>query len=59
MRRRRGTGAGPFVTEDASLDMPEAHHGVDEWQGSFRVGHFDAVAHGYAVELAGGADGLA
>jgi adenylosuccinate synthase len=47
------------VTEDASLDMPEAHHGVDEWQGSFRVGHFDAVAHGYAVELAGGADGLA
>ncbi|GAA2499896.1 adenylosuccinate synthetase [Winogradskya humida] len=51
-------GAGPFVTE-AALDLPEAHNGVGEWQGSFRVGHFDAVAHRYAVEVAGGVDGLA
>ncbi|AGZ44724.1 adenylosuccinate synthetase [Actinoplanes friuliensis] len=51
-------GAGPFVTE-APLDLPEAHNGVGEWQGSFRVGHFDAVAHRYAVEVAGGVDALA
>jgi adenylosuccinate synthase len=52
-------GAGPFVTEDAGLDLPEAHNGTGEWQGSFRVGHFDAVAHRYAIEVAGGVDGLA
>jgi adenylosuccinate synthase len=52
-------GAGPFVTADPALDLPEAHNGVGEWQGAFRVGHFDAVAHRYAVEVAGGVDGLA
>ena len=52
-------GAGPFVTEDAALTLPEAHNGVGEWQGAFRVGHFDAVAHRYAVEVAGGVDALA
>ena len=51
-------GAGPFVTE-AALDLPERHNGVGEWQGAFRVGHFDAVAHRYAVEVAGGVDALA
>ncbi|PRY23455.1 adenylosuccinate synthetase [Pseudosporangium ferrugineum] len=51
-------GAGPFVTE-APLDLPERHNGVGEWQGAFRVGHFDAVAHRYAVEVAGGVDALA
>ncbi|WP_306208311.1 adenylosuccinate synthetase [Actinoplanes sp. RD1] len=51
-------GAGPFVTE-APLDLPEAHNGAGEWQGAFRVGHFDAVAHRYAVEVAGGVDSLA
>ena len=51
-------GAGPFVTA-ADLDLPEAHNGVGEWQGAFRVGHFDAVAHRYAVEVAGGVDALA
>ncbi|MEV6494689.1 adenylosuccinate synthetase, partial [Actinoplanes sp. NPDC051633] len=51
-------GAGPLVTE-APLDRPEAHNGAGEWQGAFRVGHFDAVAHRYAVEVAGGVDGLA
>jgi len=51
-------GAGPFVTE-APLHLPEAHNGVGEWQGAFRVGHFDAVAHRYAVEVAGGIDALA
>ncbi|MCY1145354.1 adenylosuccinate synthetase [Actinoplanes sp. Pm04-4] len=52
-------GAGPFVTEDPELDLPEGHNATGEWQGAFRVGHFDAVAHRYAVEVAGGVDGLA
>ncbi|WP_433381674.1 adenylosuccinate synthetase [Actinoplanes sp. CA-142083] len=52
-------GAGPFVTEDATLRLPEPHNGTGEWQGAFRAGHFDAVAHRYAVEVAGGVDGLA
>ncbi|MEU4688353.1 adenylosuccinate synthetase [Actinoplanes sp. NPDC023714] len=52
-------GAGPFVTEAPELDLPEAHNGRDEWQGAFRTGHFDAVAHRYAVEVAGGVDALA
>ena len=51
-------GPGPFVTA-APLDLPEAHNGAGEWQGAFRVGHFDAVAHRYAVEVAGGVDALA
>jgi adenylosuccinate synthase len=52
-------GAGPFVTEAPELDLPEAHNGSGAWQGAFRSGHFDAVAHRYAVEVAGGVDGLA
>jgi adenylosuccinate synthase len=52
-------GAGPFVTEDPSLDLPESHNGLGPWQGTFRTGHFDAVAHRYAVEVAGGVDALA
>jgi adenylosuccinate synthase len=51
-------GAGPFVTA-APLNLPERHNGVGEWQGAFRVGHFDAVAQRYAVEVAGGIDALA
>jgi adenylosuccinate synthase len=52
-------GAGPFVTEQAGIDLQEAHNGRGEWQGAFRTGHFDAVAHRYAVEVAGGVDALA
>jgi len=52
-------GPGPFVTEDASLSYPEAHNGTGLWQGSFRLGHFDAVAHRYAIEVCGGVDCLA
>jgi adenylosuccinate synthase len=54
-------GAGPFVTEDPALtaDLPDSHNGLNHWQGAFRVGHFDAVAHRYAVEVAGGVDGVA
>lgn len=54
-------GAGPLVTEDRALAaaLPDPHNGTGHWQGAFRVGHFDAVAHRYAVEVAGGVDALA
>lgn len=54
-------GAGPLVTEDATLAaaLPDRHNGTGGWQGVFRVGHFDAVAHRYAVEVAGGVDAVA
>lgn len=52
-------GAGPFVTEDTTLDLPSCHNGYNEWQGSFRLGWFDAVAARYALEVVGGVDTLA
>lgn len=54
-------GPGPLVTEDPRLGplLPEPHNGHGHWQGAFRIGHFDAVAHGYAVEACGGVDALA
>ena len=54
-------GAGPMVTEDPALTaaLVDPHNSTGEWQGAFRVGHFDAVAHRYAVEVCGGVDGLA
>ncbi|PRX96074.1 adenylosuccinate synthetase [Allonocardiopsis opalescens] len=54
-------GPGPLVTEDAALTaaLPEAHNGPGRWQGAFRVGHFDAVAHAYATAATGGVDEVA
>ncbi|WP_333770250.1 adenylosuccinate synthetase [Streptomyces sp. IBSBF 2435] len=54
-------GPGPLVTEDPELNalLPEPHNGHGRWQGAFRVGHFDAVAHTYAAEVCGGVDALA
>lgn len=54
-------GAGPLVTEDAALGraLPDRHNGAGRWQGPFRVGPFDAVAHRYAVEVVGGVDAIA
>ncbi|MFK3983413.1 adenylosuccinate synthetase [Micromonospora sp. NPDC050397] len=54
-------GVGPLVTEDPALTaaLPDRHNGNGPWQGPFRVGHFDAVAHRYAVEVVGGVDALA
>lgn len=54
-------GPGPHMTEDRELAalLPEPHNGTGAWQGAFRVGHFDAVAHAYAVEVCGGVDALA
>ena len=53
-------GPGPLVTEDAdAARWPTPHNPTSPWQGAFRVGHFDAVAHRYALAVAGGVDGLA
>ncbi len=52
-------GPGPLVTEDPTLELPDPHNSRNEWQGAFRVGHFDAVALRYAIEVAGGVDGIA
>ncbi|MEU6175961.1 adenylosuccinate synthetase [Streptantibioticus parmotrematis] len=54
-------GPGPLVTEDADLSaaLPEPHNGHGRWQGAFRTGHFDAVAHAYAVAACAGVDALA
>jgi adenylosuccinate synthase len=52
-------GAGPFVTEDPTLDLPDLHNLHNTWQGAFRVGHLDAVALRYALEVTGGVDAFA
>ncbi|MFC1418808.1 adenylosuccinate synthetase [Streptacidiphilus cavernicola] len=54
-------GPGPLVTEDPTLasTFPEPHNARGRWQGPFRLGHFDAVAHRYALAACGGADALA
>jgi adenylosuccinate synthase len=52
-------GPGPLVTEDEALGITDPHNPTNPWQGRFRVGHFDAVAHRYALEVTGGVDGLA
>ncbi len=52
-------GRGPFATEDPTLDLPDPHNGQNTWQGAFRVGHLDAVALRYAMEVTGGVDALA
>ncbi|HEU5121404.1 MAG TPA: adenylosuccinate synthetase [Candidatus Saccharimonadales bacterium] len=54
-------GAGPLVTEDKALAprLKEYHNTTDTWQGAFRYGHFDAVAHRYALAMCGETDELA
>lgn len=51
-------GAGPFRTEDNTLNLPELHNGVNEFQGSFRVGHFDETAFKKAMSIVGSVDGF-
>lgn len=53
-------GAGPFVSEDTALAAPlrELHNDTGEWQGAFRYGHLDLLAHRYAVAACNGLDGL-
>jgi adenylosuccinate synthase len=52
-------GPGPFVSEDPTLELPEAHNRTGRWQGPVRAGHLDAVALRYAVEACGGVDAIA
>jgi adenylosuccinate synthase len=52
-------GAGPLPTEDPSLGITDPNNPPNAWQGPFRVGHFDAPLHRYAVAACGGVDGLA
>jgi adenylosuccinate synthase len=54
-------GAGPFPSHDAEHTEahPEAHNPDDGWQGSFRTGPLDLVMLRYALQVAGGVDGLA
>ncbi|MER5700657.1 adenylosuccinate synthetase [Micromonospora sp. NPDC002296] len=52
-------GPGPLVTEDSALPLADPRNPTNPWQGRFRFGHFDAVAHRYALAVAGGVDGLA
>jgi len=52
-------GPGPFVTEDPALARPEPHNGAGPWQGEFRIGHLDAVAIRYALDVTGGVQALA
>lgn len=55
-------GAGPFVTEDDEMRLPDEHNKTDQWQQAFRTGHFDAVATRYALdvlEMTGGVDEIA
>ena len=52
-------GKGPFVSEDASLRLPEEHNDNNRWQKDFRVGNFDTVAAEYAIKTAGTIDSLA
>jgi adenylosuccinate synthase len=51
-------GPGPLVTEDPTLPMTDPHNPTNPWQGRFRFGHFDAVAHRYARDVCGGVDGI-
>lgn len=52
-------GPGPLVSEDPTIELPDRHNRMNAWQGPFRAGHFDVVALRYALEVAGGADGIA
>ncbi len=53
-------GAGPFPTFAPRYDrLPEPHNNATGWQGCFRRGPLDLVLLKYALESAGGAEGLA
>jgi len=52
-------GAGPFPTEDKTLDLPEPHNSNDGFQGKFRVGQFDFTLAKQALNIVGGVDALA
>ncbi|MEV6276427.1 adenylosuccinate synthetase [Nocardia sp. NPDC051832] len=47
-------GAGPFPTEDPTLDIPEPHNTFGPYQGSFRRGHLDLPLLRYAIAACAG-----
>jgi adenylosuccinate synthase len=51
-------GAGPLPTEDPGLGITDPHNPANAWQGPFRVGHFDAPLHRYALDVCGGPEAL-
>lgn len=51
-------GAGPFVTEDPDINIPDLHNQHGPWQEGWRVGHFDMVMARYALDAMGGVDEL-
>ncbi len=52
-------GAGPFPSEDPTLNHPEPHNGNGPWQQGFRQGHFDLPLARYALAAIGGVDEIA
>jgi len=54
-------GAGPFATEDEWLTklLPDKSNPENEWQGKFRVGHFDMPLIKQSLRAIGGVDELA
>lgn len=53
-------GNGPFPTEGLiTVDLSKEHNTTGRWQGNFRVGCFDENLVQYAVECAGGLNGVA
>jgi len=54
-------GAGPFPTEDRALTLalPDKHNPRNDWQQTFRVGHFDMMTTRYAQDVIGQLDYLA
>ena len=51
-------GAGPFPTEDRTLELPEDHNGYGAYQGDWRTGHLDLVLLDYAARVCRSAGGL-
>lgn len=49
-------GAGPLPTETDDLAVSPCHNATNPWQGTFRVGWFDAVTARYALKVVGGVD---
>lgn len=53
-------GAGPFVTEDASVRdrFDDPRNAANRWQGAFRVGWLDLPAVRFGIRINAGLDGL-
>lgn len=52
-------GAGPFVTEDLSVNFPEPDNRLGQWQGGWRQGQTDLVAARYGAAVQAKLDGIA